>query len=67
MHYPALDLRTTHGAGFSGAGPVGSYPGGGGPFNDWYPGGSGGPLGAGPAYGSRGALGVDEPGSVIEM
>ncbi|EIV24425.1 hypothetical protein MA3A0119R_2533 [Mycobacteroides abscessus 3A-0119-R] len=35
----------------AGAGPVGSYPGGGGPFSEWYPGGNGGPDGSGAVYG----------------
>ncbi|EHM20563.1 hypothetical protein MBOL_23100 [Mycobacteroides abscessus subsp. bolletii BD] len=51
----------------AGAGPVGSYPGGGGPFSEWYPGGNGGPDGSGAAYGSRIRPGFEDSGAFVEM
>lgn len=61
------DLRATHGVAATGAGPVGSYPGGGGPFSEWYPGGNGGPDGSGAAYGSRILPGFEDSGAFVEM
>lgn len=67
VHYSPSDLRATHGVAAAGAGPIGSYPGGGGPFSEWYPGGNGGPDGSGAAYGSRILPGFEDSGAFVEM